>query len=90
MIRVDQFAAVFADLTVAPERGFGVHATADAMLRFVDRRPQAAVAQHERGGEAGDSRADDRDARGARARRACDACRRRRDGGYRARRDGAA
>ncbi len=90
MIRVDQFAAVFADLTVTPKLGFGVHASADTMLPFVDRGPQPAVAKHERGGEAGDSRADDRDAGRARARRARKTRGRRRNGGYRARRKGAA
>jgi hypothetical protein len=89
MVRIDQFAAVLADLTVPPELGFGMHASADAMLRFVDRRTHAAVAENERCGEAGDPRTDDRDARRARGRPARNP-RRRRKSRYRARRYGAA
>jgi hypothetical protein len=66
VIAVDQFAAVFAHLAVAPECALGMHAAADALLRFEDGRGDAAIAQHAGRREAGYPRADDGDFRSVR------------------------
>src|SRR5258708_23773234 len=59
VVVVDEFAAPLAHRPIPPGQGIGVHATADAVRRFVDAGRETGVLQGKRGVESRDSRAHD-------------------------------
>src|SRR2546421_1256148 len=61
MVAVDEFPAPLADHPVGPGGAIGVHATADAVGRFVDTARETSVLQGKSCVESSDSRADDSD-----------------------------
>src|SRR6266852_2032754 len=63
MVAVDEFTAPLAYHTVRPGGGIGVHATADAVGRFIDTARETGVLQGESCVESRDSRTDDSDSR---------------------------
>src|SRR5690242_12632670 len=61
MVAVDEFTAPLAHETIGPRGGIGMHATADAVGRFIDAARQTGVLQRQSCSEAGNSGSDDSD-----------------------------
>src|SRR5262249_21433918 len=62
MVAVDELATPLAHETIGPGGGIGVHATSDAVGRFIDAARETGVLQRQSRSEAGNSGSDDSDA----------------------------